>query len=484
MSLQRDAFARAAGALSAVTPFDLAAFAEVDGDALRVRAAAGALADVRVTDHSVPLPAVPAVSAALAARAPRRLDAADHAAGRDPFRGVVALPDGHGCAVAPVVRGGDALGVLTIDRARVGALSDVELAAVAGFACALGEALAAARDRAAASADRDLALAREALAERASADAGHVPLDALPSPAMRALAARVRAVASTESSVLVAGEPGAGKAAVARALHRASYRAAAPFVAVRCAAVAPPDVHRALFGAGGGPLSAGSRVGAFDAAATGTLALFGVDRLPVGVQRRLARVVAARALRVDGGARIVAARIVATATAPNAMDAELRAAFGEPWTVPPLRERPEDVGPIASAALAALARSTGRGPWTLSAAAAAELARRPWPGNLRELVAAVVAAAAGAPAGELPAAAFGGGRATAGAPGEVEPAGGAARVAPFSPRRLADVEREHIARTLAFTGGKIYGPGGAGELLGLKPSTLQSRMAKHGLKRR
>jgi DNA-binding NtrC family response regulator len=157
--------------------------------------------------------------------------------------------------------------------------------------------------------------------------------------------------------------------------------------------------------------------------------------------------------------------------------------------VPSLRERPEDLPILTQALLDELAERRGRGPWTLSPAAIAVLARQPWPGNVRQLVNVLERAVILQPAGELdvvhvdPASGIPGAVA-AGPSGPL--AGGsvvgmpAMEIEPLE--KFDDHERRYLRRVLEHTGGKIYGPGGAAELLGLPPTTLQSKLRRYGLR--
>jgi transcriptional regulator with GAF, ATPase, and Fis domain len=145
-----------------------------------------------------------------------------------------------------------------------------------------------------------------------------------------------------------------------------------------------------------------------------------------------------------------------------------------PVPIPPLRERREDIAAIAERYLASLAQRTGRGPWRLTASTLESLARHDWPGNVRELVncleRATILHSDGDLAIELPA--------QAAAPASPAPGKGPA---PF--RTLAEHERAYILEVLDATGGRVYGPDGAARILGLKPSTLQHRMKKLGIRR-
>jgi transcriptional regulator with GAF, ATPase, and Fis domain len=146
-----------------------------------------------------------------------------------------------------------------------------------------------------------------------------------------------------------------------------------------------------------------------------------------------------------------------------------------PIALPPLRERRADIATIAEEYLENLRRRTGRGPWRLTLQTREALERYDWPGNVRELANCLERAAILCPSGEL----------AIDLPSSRAPAREtrAPRDEPRGLRSLADVERAHIAEVLRATRGKIYGPEGAAKILGLAPSTLQSRMKKLGVRR-
>ncbi|HNC94544.1 MAG TPA: helix-turn-helix domain-containing protein, partial [Myxococcota bacterium] len=147
-----------------------------------------------------------------------------------------------------------------------------------------------------------------------------------------------------------------------------------------------------------------------------------------------------------------------------------------PLQLPPLRDRTMDILPIAEAFLQDLSRKTGRGPWWLEAGAIQRLQARRWPGNVRELVNSLERATILRSSGALGAELFEEGGATPPAAPVITPA-------PESWPDLDTHERLYLERALAHCQGKIYGEGGAAKLLGLPPSTLQSKLKKLGIER-
>jgi DNA-binding NtrC family response regulator len=216
------------------------------------------------------------------------------------------------------------------------------------------------------------------------------------SKAMRRVAAQVRRLAALSSPVLVAGETGVGKELVARALHTQGPRASEPFVAMNVAALPRELVESELFGHERGAFTGAvtRRVGAFTEAEGGTLFLDEIGELPLDAQPKLLRALDGYEVRRVGSAgsgRRANARVV-VATHVALQEHVLRGSFRRDLfhrlevfivDVPPLRERPGDVLPIARLLLAQMENEIGRR--ELTPAAIAQLATHDWPGNVREL---------------------------------------------------------------------------------------------------
>ncbi len=235
------------------------------------------------------------------------------------------------------------------------------------------------------------------------------------SPGVRLVLEHVERVARTpRTTALVLGESGVGKELVARAIHERSDRRDAPFVAVNCAALSDSLLEAELFGYEPGAFTGGApkgRDGLVAAAEGGTLFLDEIGELAPALQAKLLRVLQERAYRRVGGTRDRAmdARVVASTN----RDLGARVAQGDfradlyyrlnvlTLVVPPLRERPEDVGPLADHFLASFAGEFGKELPGFAAAARARLEAHAWPGNVRELRNTVERAALLAP-GDAP----------------------------------------------------------------------------------
>jgi len=221
------------------------------------------------------------------------------------------------------------------------------------------------------------------------------------SEAMRRVVAVARRLAKTSATVLVLGESGVGKERIARLLHDASPRVAGPFVAINCAAVPENLLESELFGHARGAFSGAlsDRPGLFEAARGGTLFLDELGEIPPAMQAKLLRVLEEREVRRVGENRTrpVDVRIVAATHRDLAEDVKkgrfrqdlyFRLRVVEVY-IPPLRERTEDILPIAKRLLAEAALREGEGIKDIGKAACRALYEYAWPGNVRELVNAI-----------------------------------------------------------------------------------------------
>jgi len=210
------------------------------------------------------------------------------------------------------------------------------------------------------------------------------------------LAALARRVAASDCTVLIAGESGTGKEVLARFIHRSSPRAAQPFIAVNCAAIPENMLEAILFGHERGAFTGAhaGHAGKFEQAQNGTLLLDEVTEMPLGLQAKLLRVLQEREVERIGGRAPVALDVRVLATTNRNLRAEVNAGrFREdlyyrlnvfPLSTAPLRERRDDVLPLAMRLLTSRCRAGERIP-ALSADAAHLLLMYGWPGNVREL---------------------------------------------------------------------------------------------------
>jgi formate hydrogenlyase transcriptional activator len=287
-------------------------------------------------------------------------------------------------------------------------------------------------------------------------------------------------VAPTDSTVLLSGETGTGKELFARAIHDASRRSGHPMIKVNCGGFAPGLVDSELFGHERGAFTGATqrRIGRFELANRGTLFLDEVAELPHETQVKLLRVLQEREFERVGGERTIRADVRLIAATHRDLELEVaRERFRAdlyyrlnvlPIRIPPLRERPEDIEPLTAHFVSHFGRRMGKQFRGISQGSLTRLQRYDWPGNIRELQNVIE-------------------RACVLAKGQVvevpDPALGARHRRAWQPATLEEAEQAHIGRTLERTGWRIEGTGGAAELLGLRPSTLRSRIRKLGIRR-
>ncbi len=317
------------------------------------------------------------------------------------------------------------------------------------------------------------------------------------SGALRKVLDQIETVAPTDSTVLIYGETGSGKELIARAVHNLSARKANAFVKLNCAAIPTGLLESELFGHERGAFTGAisQRVGRFELANRGTMFLDEIGEIPLELQPKLLRVLQEREFERLGSTRTLRtdARLIA------ATNRDLEALVGEqkfrsdlyyrlnvfPVRVPALRERPEDIPLLVRHFVEQFSRRLGKVIDAIDSDTMSALARYPWPGNIRELQNVIERAvilttgpvlnvrtedlrAASQPAA-APAASPNGNGAAAGANRNIREA-------------LEEAERQQILAALEKANWVVAGAEGAAVRLGMKRSTLQSRMQKLGIR--
>jgi PAS domain S-box-containing protein len=304
----------------------------------------------------------------------------------------------------------------------------------------------------------------------------------------------VAQVAGTDATVLILGETGTGKELIARAIHTASRRREHPLIKVNCAAIPAGLIESEFFGHEQGAFTGATRKrdGRFALADGSSIFLDEIGELPVDLQVKLLRVLQEGEFEPVGSSRTrkVDVRVVA-ATNRDLRQAVQEGKFREdlyyrlnvfPITVPPLRERGEDIVLLASAFAARIAKRMGRRIEPLSEDAARRLRAYGWPGNVRELQNVIERAVITARNGRLELGAVlpdpaGMAMETPGMLAE----GAAPQIR--TAQELLELERANLVRALEATAWQVSGENGAARLLGMNPSTLASRIKALGIKR-
>jgi two-component system response regulator FlrC len=314
-------------------------------------------------------------------------------------------------------------------------------------------------------------------------------------PRTRQLLAIAARVAASDATVLLTGESGTGKEVFARYIHQRSARSRSPFVAINCAAIPENLLEATLFGYEKGAYTGaqGAQAGKFEQADGGSLLLDEISEMPLGLQAKLLRVLQEREVERVGGRKPVPLDIRVVATSNRDMVQEVAAGrFREdlyyrlnvfPLVIPALRERPQDIVPLARHFAALHGTRLGRQA-KFAAAAEAILAACAWPGNVRELENAVQRAMILAPADlieaehlQLSTLLAATGRESAGtAAAESPPSLAASAPPPAAATRMKDLERQHILDTLAAVGGSRKQ---AVQRLGISERTLRYKLQQY-----
>jgi transcriptional regulator with GAF, ATPase, and Fis domain len=307
-----------------------------------------------------------------------------------------------------------------------------------------------------------------------SADAGIVGESAL----IRQTLEQARQVAATDATVLLLGETGTGKELLATFIHEQSVRRARPMVRVNCAAIPGTLLESEMFGHEKGAFTGAvdRQIGRFELANRSTIFFDEIGELPIEAQVKLLRVLEERQIERLGSPEPIRVNTRVIAATHRTLEKQIAAgAFREdlfyrlnvfPVRVPALRERPEDIPLLVWRFVEEFSRRFDKRITTISRDDMTALQRYPWPGNIRELRNVVERSMITSTGEQL----------TVTLPRPL-------RAMDRRSDRLADVVKAHVHQVLESTGWRIRGSNGAAERLGLRPTTLETRMAKLGLVR-
>jgi transcriptional regulator with GAF, ATPase, and Fis domain len=298
------------------------------------------------------------------------------------------------------------------------------------------------------------------------------------SDAIKRVLNQVEQVAMTDSTVLVLGETGTGKELLARAIHNLSSRQGRPMVKVNCAALPSTLIESELFGHEKGAFTGAvsRQVGRFELAHGSTIFLDEISEIPLDLQAKLLRVLQEGQFERVGGTTTIDSDVRVIAASNRDLTKDLQGGrFREdlyfrlnvfPISVPPLRDRRDDIPVLVWAFVKEFEKSMGKRIETVSRRSMDDVQRYPWPGNVRELRNVVERAMImnKGPTLQL-----------------TPPQLVASKATPAI--TLEEMERRHILDVLERTGWRVSGKRGAALALGLKESTLRSRMQKLGIKR-
>jgi transcriptional regulator with GAF, ATPase, and Fis domain len=294
---------------------------------------------------------------------------------------------------------------------------------------------------------------------------------------------QITQVAPFDTSVLILGESGTGKERIADCIHNNSPRKSKPFVKVNCAALPSTLIESELFGHEKGSFTGATekRIGKFQQANGGTIFLDEIGEMPVDLQVKLLRVLQEKEIEPVGGKSAVKIDVRFIAATNRNLEKEV----GEgrfrldlyyrlnvfPIFLPALRERPEDIAPLANHFIHIYNRKSGKKITGLSSKVIKSMMAYQWPGNIRELENLIernVLLAKGTTIDDI---SF----------PNIQMINASQNTQDLRPKTIHENERDYIMSVLKKCNGKIWGAGGAAELLNVPPSTLKSKMKKLGI---
>ncbi len=478
-------------AVNDLVDFELAVILKLyDQERLVVQKASGPLVNENLGSFQINLRQRRDIARLLSVNEPYLFD--EHEEHVDTYAEVLDMPEEHSCLVAPLYVQDQPIGMMTFDHSVCGRFSP----AIVRFIATLSRLIAVIIDQNDSSLYLDamrknLTLERNLLLN-ANRDEFRQVIGR--SPAWQIVLEQVKTVAASELPVLVQGETGTGKEQTARTVHELSPRSDKPFITLNCSALNASLAESELFGHEKGAFTSAlsQRRGRFEMADGGTLFLDEIADLPQEIQPKILRTLQEGTFERVGGEKTLRCDVRIIAASNKDLRMEVREGrFREdlyyrlgvfPVFLPPLRERQEDVVLLAEHFIRELKEKDGHDSLLLHESAADLLLNHPWPGNVRELQ-NVIRRAALLAGGETI------------LPRHLNLDGGAGPGVCFDPvddseagrdgrfPTLFEAERAHVRKALELSGGKIYGSGGAADLLDMKPTTLQSRIRKLGLER-
>ena len=472
--------------LKELVDYELAVVLSIEqGNVLRVRKAFGPLAIPALENFSIGLDQRKDIAEILQSKQPKLFHQSE--AHIDTYYGIIDLPSGHSCLVSPPYIEDLLVGMLTIDHRSCNRFSP----SIVQFVGTISRLISVSLIQTDASTDL-LKRTRVILDERnrlldENAQVFHDLIGV--SPTWMRVLDDIRLVAASELPIFITGETGTGKEQVARTIHAMSTRNQGPFIAVNCSGLVTTLAESELFGHEKGAFTGAtaSRRGRFEIADGGTLFLDELGDLPLEIQPKLLRVLQDGIIERVGAEHPlhVDVRIIA-ATNKNLEDEMAKGKFREdlwyrinvfPIHLPPLRERDHDAILIAQYFLEKIRKRPGYNSVEFSDQAIDKILRIPWYGNVRELRNSIERAAILAKGGIIHAEHIISYRDQRQAMHEN------VLIEKNETESLEEIEKHHIEKILKQTNGKIYGTDGAATILGLKPSTLQSKMKKLGIRR-
>jgi transcriptional regulator with GAF, ATPase, and Fis domain len=468
-------------AINEIIPYELAVILSKEADdSLKVRFARGPLATDNLKDFQIELKTHPDISEVMDIGKVKLVEETKNPGHHDTYEGFVYMPTGHSCMLAPLKVNGDTLGLMTLDHRQCDMFTPqrVHIADTLTKLIALALAQSMATDTLLEEKERLLYERNSLIGDINSVVKGLIGK----SPAWQQVIEKIKLVAPTESHVMILGETGTGKEQTAKAIHALSKRSEKPFITLNCSALNTNLAESELFGHEKGAFTGAvsMRRGRFELANAGILFLDEIGDLPPEVQPKLLRAIQEGTFEKLGSEKTLRSDVrIICATNVNLEEKVKQGKFREdlfyrlnvfPITLPPLRQRKEDIFLLSDYFLEILTEKFGYSNLKLSGEALKVLQENNWHGNVRELQNTLERAAILSRGGIIK-------------PlhlifekSDYEKENRDGKDA--SVDSLDDEIRKVIKRALMLTNKKIYGKDGAAALLKIKPTTLQSKIKK------
>lgn len=468
-------------AINEIIPYELAVILSKEPDNnLKVRFAKGPLVNDKLKNFKLEVNDRPEIIAALNSGHVMLADD-DDTKHKDTYDGIIELPSGHSCMLAPLQVNGKTLGLMTLDHSHCDIFTPQKVKIADSLskliALALAQTLAA---DALKNENESLIYERSSLVGSSSSVFNNMIGT---SPAWLQIIEKIKLVAPTDSHVLITGETGTGKEQTAKAIHKLSGRSNKPFITLNCSALNYNLAESELFGHEKGAFTgaAASRRGRFELADGGILFLDELGDLPLEIQPKLLRAIQEGTFERLGSEKTLHSNVrIICATNADLESKVKEGKFREdlfyrlnvfPVHLPALRHRKDDIIILANFFLQNLSLKFPQKQFILLDSAVSALSNYSWPGNVRELNNTLERAAILSKDGiikDIHLEFETGSNQSSGSISSENP----------TVTNFEEETKKIIIKALKQTNGKIYGSGGAAELLKIKPTTLQSKIKK------
>lgn len=467
--------------ISEIIPYELAVILSKEpNDFLKVRYVRGSLVNERLKNYEIPLSSRPDIQEVLQIGEVKLVEETKNPEHVDTYKGIVDLPIGHSCMLAPLKINGEPFGLMTLDHSQCDMFTPQRVSIANSLTKLIALALAQTI------VNDTLMSEKETLIYERNSLIGDINTvyEGLigNTPVWLQVIEKIKLVAPTDSHVMILGETGTGKELVARAIHALSKRSSKPFITLNCSALNYNLAESELFGHEKGAFTGATstRRGRFELADGGILFLDEIGDLPLEIQPKLLRAIQEGTFERLGSEKTIHADVrIICATNVDLEQKVKEGKFREdlfyrlnvfPIYLPPLRERKEDIYLLTNYFLEKLSQKFENKKFTITKEALKLLNENPWYGNIRELQNTLERAAILSKDGTIRASHL-----------IFEKKSGTKDFIKENNISIGSFEEETkkiIKKALELCNGKIYGKDGAAALLKLKPTTLQSKIKK------